>query len=161
MAKKIPDDAFSQYLALGSRRSYEAVARHFSCSKKAVTRRATKEGWQARVVEIERKAQTQLDEKAAESIEAMNSRHLRSLKAVQGKALEALKNMPIDSAMDAVRALDLSIRQERLIRGQPSDRTSVEVEQVIKREYESWLSVEVTNHGGDDDEEREDIALVQ
>ena len=34
--------------------------------------------------------------------------------------------------MEAVRALDLAIRQERLIRGEPSDRTAISVEEVTR-----------------------------
>ena len=41
--------------------------------------------------------------------------------------------------MEAVRALDVSIRQERLIRGEPSERTALQVEEVIKRQYERWM----------------------
>ena len=42
----------------------------------------------------------------------------------------------------AVRALDMAIRQERLVRGQPSERTAVEIEDVIRRQYERWLPIE-------------------
>ena len=55
--------------------------------------------------------------KYLESLEGMNLRHLKSLKIIQGKALEALRTMPLSTAMEAVRALDMAIRQERLIRG--------------------------------------------
>ncbi len=46
-----------------------------------------------------------------------------------------------------MRALDLAIRQERLIRGEPSDRTAISVEDVVRREYERWM----VPGGGDDD----------
>ena len=63
-----------------------------------------------------------------------------SMQVIQGKALQALRKLPLSSAMEAVRALDLSIRQERLIRGEPSDRTAVTVEDVVRREYERWMA---------------------
>ena len=142
--RKIPTDAFEFYFSLGTDRSYESVAENFGVTKRAVSKRATKEQWLRRIAERERRAREATDQKAVESLEQMNSRHLRSLRAVQGKALDALRTMPLTSAMDAVRALDLSIKQERLVRGEPTDRSKISIEEVIRREYERWL--------GDDDE---------
>jgi hypothetical protein len=31
------------------------------------------------------------------------------------------------------------VKQERLARGEPTDRAAIDVESVIKREYERWL----------------------
>lgn len=111
-----------------------------------MTKRAARDRWQEKVGEIERQAHDSAEKKAVESIEAMSLRHLRSLKVVQGKALEALRSMPLESAMEAVRALDMAIRQERLVRGEPSDRTAISVEDVIRREYARWMVVEEEKH---------------
>jgi hypothetical protein len=154
MARKLPQDAFDFYLGLGAARSYQATADRFGVTKKAVTKRATKEGWQERAAEIERKARVAIDQKASESIEVMNERHLKAVRLVQARAIDALKSMPLASGMEAVRALDMALRQERLIRGEPSDRTAVSVEEVIKREYRSWMAVEVS--AGDGVEVKED-----
>jgi hypothetical protein len=139
MSGRIPPDALEYYLALGPDRSYQKVADHYGVSKRAVTKLAARERWQEKVVELERKARESAEKKALESLEGMNLRHLKSLKVVQGKALEALRSMPLTTAMEAVRALDMAIRQERLIRGEPSDRTAISVEEVIRREYERWM----------------------
>lgn len=139
MARKIPKDAFDVYMSLGPGRSYKAVADHFGVSKRAVTNRATKEKWQERATEIETKARQGAEQRLVETLEDMNTRHLKSLRVVQARAVEALRGMPLQSAMEAVRALDLSIRQERLIRGEPSERTALQVEEVIKREYQRWM----------------------
>jgi len=136
---RIPPDAFEYYVSLGPDRSYERVAAEFGVSKRAVTKAAARQGWQQRVIELERKARESAEQKALESLEGMNLRHLKALKIVQGKALEALRSMPLSTAMEAVRALDLAIRQERLIRGEPSDRTAISIEEVIRREYERWM----------------------
>ncbi|MBK8977083.1 MAG: hypothetical protein U1E73_09315 [Planctomycetota bacterium] len=148
MAAKLPKDAFEYYVSLGDGRSYQAVARHFAVTKRAVTNRARKEEWQQRVAEIEAKARQGAEQRLAEALEDMNGRHIKSLRIVQARALEALRDMPLQTAMEAVRALDVAIRQERLIRGEPSDRTAIQVEDVIRREYSRWLTVE-----GDDAEE--------
>lgn len=142
MANRIPSDAFEFYVGQGPDRSYQKVADHFGVSKRAVTKLGGRDRWQDKISELERKSRVSAEKKVLESLEAMNLRHLRSLKVVQGKALEAMRSMPLGTAMEAVRALDMAIRQERLVRGQPSDRTAVSVEEVVKREYERWMRPE-------------------
>ena len=73
---KIPTDAFDFYFSLGPGRSYQAVADKVGVSKRAVTKCADREGWQARLHDLERKARERSDDKIVESIDAMNSRHL-------------------------------------------------------------------------------------
>ncbi len=140
MNRRLPPDAFAYYLGLGVSRSYQTVADHFGVSKQAVVALAGKEGWVERLVQAERRIGASAEKKAEESISTMNDRHLRSLKAVQGKALEALRSLALDTAMDAVRALDLAIRQERVIRGEPGDRSAIDVGDLIRREHERWLT---------------------
>jgi len=147
MRGKIPPDAFQYYLGLGADRSYQKVAEHYGASKRAVTKVATAARWQERAEELERKAREGAEQKAIESLEAMNQRHLKSLKVIQGKALEALRAMPLSTAMDAVRSMEMAIRQERLIRGEPSDRTAISVEDVIRSEYRRWMKPEGEQDG--------------
>ncbi len=142
MSSRIPPDAFEHYFGLGTERSYQKVADHFGVSKRAVTKLASREHWQERAIQLERTAREGAEKKTLESLEGMNLRHLKSLKVIQGKALEALRSMPLSTAMQAVRALDIGIRQERLIRGEPSDRTAISVEEVVRREYERWMQPE-------------------
>lgn len=147
MRRKIPPDAFAFYISLGVSRSYQAVATHFGVAKASVTKLATKEGWQRRVGEIETRARAASDERAVETLEAVNGRHLKAMRVVQGKALEALRTMSLADAMDAVRALDMAIRQERLILGEPTDRSAVSVEEIIKREYAKLMVEEEPRNG--------------
>lgn len=148
MSARIPAaEAFEFYVGPGPDRSYQRIADEFGVSKRAITKLAGRERWQERVLELERQARESAEKRALESLEGMNLRHLKSLKIVQGKALEALRTMPLSTAMEAVRALDMAIRQERLIRGEPSDRTAISVAEVIRREYERWMLPEVD---GDD-----------
>ena len=141
MNTKLPPDSFTYYYGLGSDRSYQAVADQFGVSKRAVTSRATKESWQERIREIERKAREKADQQIQETLEDMNGRHLKMLRVIQGKALEALKTMPMNSAIEAARALDMTIRQERIIRGEPGDRAEIDVWERVKREQDRWLPV--------------------
>ena len=155
---RIPPDAFDYYFALGANRSYQAVADKYGVSKTAIVNRAVSEGWQERVERLEAKARERADEKAVESVEQMNTRHLKAAKIVQAKALETLRSVSLTSAMDAVRALDLGIKQERLARGEPSERNALTIEDTIRREYERWLDADDDEEDWetDDDEHDED-----
>lgn len=136
--KKLPDDAYAYYLALGARRSHQAVARHFNVDKKTVTNRAVQEKWKEKIDEHDRTERERLERKAAESLEAMNDRHLKLISFVQAKSIETLKAMPLDSAIDAVRALSIAIEKERVIRGEPTQRTAIDIERRIREEHERY-----------------------
>jgi hypothetical protein len=139
VAGKLPPDSFEYYLSLGSKRSYEAVAKKYGVSKRSVVKRATREGWQRRVAEIEAQAQEKATARAVETLEEVKTRHLKTFKAVQLKALESLKALRFETAMDVVKAMDIAARQERLALGEPSERTALSIEDTIKREYERWM----------------------
>lgn len=139
MNRKLPPDAFDFYQALGQSRSYQAVADRYRVTKRAVTLLAAREQWQERVLELERKARVRSDEKAVESLEEMNTRHLKVLRFIQSRSIETMKSTPLDSAMDAVRAYALSVDKERLIRGEPTGRAEIDLAQLVKRESERWM----------------------
>ena len=148
MTRKIPPDAFDHYFSLGIARSYRAVAAKYGVSKQSITKCAGRERWQERLAAIEEKARHSSTEQSLETLERMTQRHLQTLKVIQGKALQALKSMPLATAMEAVRALDMTIGKERLIRGEPSDRTAVSIEETIRKEYDRWLVVDGDETGG-------------
>lgn len=148
-AQRLPQDAFEYYFALGPGRSYRAVADHFDSSKTAVANRAARENWQARIAEREMKAREKLDEKATETLADLNGRHLKMLRTIQAKALEGLRGLALETGMDCVRALDLSIKGERLILGEPTERHATDIEAIIKREHERWL-IRATEGSGEE-----------
>ena len=119
---RIPSDGFEVYLALGDGRSYQAVADKFGVSKRSVTKRAVRDHWQERLAAIEKTARERVEEEYTETLQAVNRRHLKMMQALQGKALEALKNYPIHNAAAAARALDIAVARERAIRGTPDSR---------------------------------------
>lgn len=151
MNRKLPVDAFDFYFSLGPTRSYKAVADKYGVNKRSVTALATREQWQTRIVDLERRAREKSDSKMVESIEAMQARHLKTLGAVYAKALETLRKLPIDTGMQAVKAIEMVIRQERVIRGEPTDRNALDIEQIIKREYALLM---VGEEGGSDGNEK-------
>lgn len=155
--KKLPLDAFEYYFSLGQDRSYRNVAEHFGVSKTAVGNLAEKENWQKRVTDLEKKVHNAVEQKITETLEQMSERHIRMCKLIQKKALETLKTMPLTTAIEAVRALDSSIKQERLIRGEPTDRSAVSIEDVIRQEYERWMTtVNVESDENLENRERDD-----
>ena len=141
MTSKIPPSAFEYYVALGPGRSYRAVGERFGVSKRAVTKHATKENWPERLAKVEDEARVESDQRAVDALQEMNERHVKIAKALQAKALQALQGMPLDSARDVIRALDLGVRQERLVQGEPTDRQA-SVEEVTRREIQTLLVVE-------------------
>lgn len=142
MTRSLPDDAFTYYVSLGPSRSYSAVADRYGVNKKTVTRAAVAQRWQERLADAEFKARENTQKKLAETLEDVNERHLKMLRAVQTRALEALRSMPLKSAIDAVRSLHDSIKNERLVLGEPNDRQAINIEDLIKREHARWMSDE-------------------
>jgi len=151
--KGLPPDALAYYLGLGSARSYQTVAQHFGVSKRTVTSTAVKEGWKEAVERADKAVREKASEGYVETLHQMNERHLKVLRFIQGRSIESLKSQPIGSAMDAVRAFTMAVEKERLIRGEPTDRTE-NIEAIIRREYEQWMVVE-----NDDDDDGDETAL--
>lgn len=112
---RIPSDAFERYVAMGADRSYSELARRLGVTKRAVTKRATKEQWQERLARIEEKARAHSDERLVEDLQAMNARHLKTLRALQAKALDGLRTLPMRTSADCTRALLASIKAERAV----------------------------------------------
>jgi hypothetical protein len=95
-----------------------------------------------RLRSIETKAREASDQKTQETLEAIRTRHLRGLRFIQAKAIEVLKGGTLESAGEAARTFTAALKEERVIIGEPSDRTAVTVEDVIKREYARWMVIE-------------------
>lgn len=135
-------------------RRYREVARHFGVSKRAVVDCAKRERWQQRVELIDQRAKENLEKKVAETLDQMNERHLKSLRIIQGKALESLRETPFfKTAIEAARALEMAIRQERVVRGEPSERTQLSIEETVRKEYDRWLSTDGEESHDDEDED--------
>ena len=148
MIRKIPPEAFNFYVGLGVDRSYQAVAKHYGVSKVAVTKRATKEKWQARLREVEQQAREELNKKAVEALEAVKARQLKAARFVQSRALEVVKNVPGEKGLKAVAALHIAWKHELVLLGEASERTEVSIEEITKNEIRELLVVD----DGDDSE---------
>ncbi len=69
------------------------------------------QNWQARLAEVEQKAQARMDERKVDALEVAHEQHLKALRLVLGKGLEALRGMSIESPRDAIRAIGLAVRE--------------------------------------------------
>lgn len=139
MNQKLPGDAFEFYFALGTSRTFTAVAEKFSVSTKTVSRAALREKWNERIADRERKAQERMDIRAVDELVAMRERHLKIATLLQRKGLERLQSTPVESSQQAIRSIAIGLAEERMARGEPTERTAVDFEAIIKREYERWL----------------------
>jgi hypothetical protein len=148
MNRRLPPDAMEYYVSLGADRSYQSVADHFGVAKITVTRLATDERWQERIRDMEQNAREKSEKRIADQMDAVRERHISSARILQGKALEALKNLPAEKAIRAASALAIGWKHELLILGEPTERNALSVEEVTRQEINSLLTVEDT----DDDE---------
>ena len=139
MSRKLGPDAFDFYAAMGLGRSLQGVAEHFEVSKRAVVKAASREGWSERLERIEAEARVRADKALGEGLEQIRLRHLQLLKAMGARVARALGEFPLSSGMEAIRAAEVVIRLERLIAGEPSERTELAVEQVTRQEIDRLL----------------------
>ena len=137
--RRIPHDAFDYYFSLGPERSYVQVASRYGFSKRAIVKVAKRERWQERIAKVEADSKAKADEKKAETLQAQKEQHLQALRLVLAKGVEALLRMQLVEPSDTLRAIGLAVRELRVELGEPSDRTAVSIEDVIKREYERWM----------------------
>jgi len=131
---RIPHDAFERYLAMGAERSYRLLAKELGCSKRSVYQRAQRDSWQRQLAEFEEKARTKAAEKLSEDLSSLHERHLRTIRALQAKALEVLRARPLESAEGAAKTLLMAMREERQLFEEPSRRggTTVSVTRAVR-----------------------------
>ena len=158
MTRKIHDDAFAYYVSLQEDRSYQLVAEHYGCSKRAVVKAASRDNWSGRLAEIERDARERMDKKLADAMVEREERHIKLARAIQARAARAIAGNELKSAMEGIKAAEIGVKLERMVAGQPNDRTAVTVEQVTKQEMERLLAPkdEPADAEKDDDDDAEE-----
>ncbi|HKX45969.1 MAG TPA: hypothetical protein VJP77_04655 [Planctomycetota bacterium] len=137
---RVPAHAFDDYVALGPDRSYRELARRYSCSKTAISKKAMAEDWQGKLAELESKARVKFEEKAVDQLEAVRERHLKEARFLQSRALQALRDLPPEKGIRAAAALGVAWRHELLLLGEPTERQA-NVEELIRRETRELLRV--------------------
>lgn len=151
MNRKLPDDLFERYVALGPKRNYAVLAEEFGATRRAVAKRAAKENWGDRLQQIESQAREKSDAQMVDAISEMRSRHLKTLRAVNARVLSALQQFPLTNGMEAIRAAEIAIKLERLVAGEPGDHTQIDVAAVTREEMRRLLTTEPVGTRGPDD----------
>lgn len=151
MSQTIPSDAFDFYVALGDGRSYQRVADHFGVAKRSVTRHARVNDWPGRLAKIEEASRVKTDAKLAEGLAEMRERHLKTLKAMNARVLTAIREFPLTSGMEAIRAAEIVIKLERLIAGEPTERHA-SIEETMRREMDALLVYDEDDDEGEDEQ---------
>jgi hypothetical protein len=147
---KIPPEAFDFYVSLGHLRTYQQVADKYGVSRRGVQKVADRDNWGERLDEIEREAQDRSDKALSETVSEIRTRHLKMLKGMAGRALKAMAEHPLASGMEGVRTAEIVIKLERLIAGEPSERTEHTIAEVTRQEIDRFLSP--ADEGRDEDD---------
>lgn len=98
--KKLPEDAFALYVALGEARSYTAVAEAFGVGRTTVIRQARAGRWQERVERIEEQARDRGDREASIRMAASRRQALEHDRALH----EAMREVVTPSRFKAMLA---------------------------------------------------------
>jgi hypothetical protein len=139
-AARLPKcEALAFYIGLGEARSYRAVAEKYGVSKRAVVEVAKRHGWADKLRDIEEEAAKRLRDSQVASIVEARERHLKSLKALQAKALSGLRERNVRTVGEAARALEAAIKLERLILGESTSNTTVSIHERQQREVDQLL----------------------
>lgn len=141
-AHRRPDrqEMFQAYVEMGDARSHQRVAEMFGMSKTSVTAIAIKYEWMARLRMIDAEARREADKKLTDARIEAHERHLKYAKLIQGRAVQGLQAHQFDNARDSARALVEGVKLERTSLGESNDHHFLSVQQVTRREVESFVT---------------------
>lgn len=116
------------YEAYCERQSIQHVARTCSVSPTTALRYKRLDRWDERLRGVTKKAEDKIDESIAE----MRARQAKQARAVQAKALQKVVEDGFRSTRDAADAYFKAVQEERVVRGEPSDRFNVVQEKMAE-----------------------------
>ena len=79
------------------------------------------EGWEKERKLVEKVTNERVTKAVAETISEMNTRHLKEYQLLQTKGVQALKDIDPKTAHEALSMVDIGIKGERLVRGEPTE----------------------------------------
>jgi len=133
------EDTFAYWVSLGDWRSFAKVAEHFGVARRAIQKCSLRNGWAKRLAAIQDASKKRADEMLVESIAEVRARHLRMLKVVATRGLQALQSKELETAHEGVKAVTEAIKLERVIHGETTANVAVSVQEVTRREMETYL----------------------
>jgi hypothetical protein len=72
-----------------------------------------------------------------ESLDPVSQRHLKLIRHITAKAVEALRSMPIGTAGEAIRAIDVAIRLERTVLAIDEAESTPSLADTIQQEFDA------------------------
>lgn len=79
------------------------------------------DGWELEKEIIQQATEQRVAQAIAETISEMNTRHLREFQLLQSKGVSALRQLDPRTAAEAQSMIDVGVRGERLVRGEPTE----------------------------------------
>ena len=150
---KIPENAFETYVAMGTERSYQALADKFGVDKRSISRLAAKERWVERLGKIQEEARAATDRKLVADLQAVREQQLREVRYFRSETIKAIKGLTPEKAVRFASALNIAWKHELFLLGEPTDRQATTVEEITKREIQTLL----LRDGEEDDWDEKDV----
>lgn len=150
---KIPENAFEAYVALGTERSYQALAEKYAVDKRSITRLAAKERWVERLAKIQEEARAATDKKLVADLQAVREQQLREVRYLRAEAIKGMKNLSPEKAVRFASALNIAWKHELFLLGEPTERQATTIEEVTAREIQTLLKRVEVDDGEDADGE--------
>lgn len=79
------------------------------------------EGWDQERQYVQKVTEERITQAVAETLSEANLRHLREYQLLQTKGVQALKELSPRTAAEALSMVDVGIKGERLVRGEPTE----------------------------------------
>jgi hypothetical protein len=157
-ARKVHEsEAFTLYVGLGHVRSYAAVAQYYSVGTRTILFIAKRRRWPERLRAIEALAEERQREHNVGLVIEARERHLKALKILQAKSLAGLRDNSVRSVAESTKALETSIRLERLILGESTSNSNISVEEHQHREVDEL----VVNEDGESDPDEAELGRFE
>jgi hypothetical protein len=115
------------------------VATKFGVARRTVVSAAKREHWGERLEKIEREAQAKADLKLQDTVEETKIRHSKMLRAMAARAAKGLQDYPLNSGMEAIKAAEIVIKLERIIAGEPSERTAIDIQRELMQDEKTLV----------------------
>ena len=121
---------FLRYAQMGRTRSMRKLAEEAGVSLSTVSHASKRDGWMERIKKWDQEALDRVGEEVIDELADMNRRHLEDLRSVRDLAFEILeKDNP--TANECLKAIFDSIKLERLVRGEATERTDSPVPTIM------------------------------
>lgn len=133
-----PSGSFEFWISeTGGNRKINALAKEYGVCHNTASGWIKDGRWNIRAEKIDAIVNKKTDSELVETLAQMNMRHVEDCRALWEKAAQFLADKPIKSTQDALKALELSSKIERLARGESTE--NVSFGEIVRKEHDRWL----------------------